>query len=53
MIGLAVMVYELLDHALLMVGVRVSLKLEASWDFFLRRMEQRPKQIMLIHFLEY
>ena len=36
-----------------MVGVLVSLKLEASWDFFSRRIEQRPKQIVLIHFLEY
>ena len=36
-----------------MVGVRVRLKLEASWDFFSRRIEQRPKQIVLIHFLEY
>ena len=34
-----------------MVGVRVSLKLEASWDFFSQRIE--PKQIVLIHFLEY
>ena len=33
-----------------MVGVRFSLILEASWDFFL---EWRPKQIVLIHFLEY
>ena len=39
-----------------MVGVRVSLKLdmlEASWDFFSRRIEWRPKQIVLIHLLEY
>ena len=36
-----------------MVGVRVSLKLEASWDFFSRRIEQGPKQIFLIHLLEY
>ena len=36
-----------------MVGVRVSLKLEGSWDFFSRRIERRPKQIILIHFLEY
>ena len=28
-------------------------KLEASWDFFLQRIERRPKQIVLIHFLEY
>ena len=31
-----------------MVGVRVSLKLEASWDFFPRRIEWCPKQIVLI-----
>ena len=36
-----------------MVGVRVSLKLEASWDFFLWRIERHPKQIVLIYFLEY
>ena len=36
-----------------MVGVRVSLKLEASWDFSPRRIEWRPKQIVLIHVLEY
>ena len=36
-----------------MVNVRVSLKLEGSWDFFSRRIERRPKQIVLIHFLEY
>ena len=36
-----------------MVGVRVSLKLEANWDFFSRRIERRQKQIVLIHFLEY
>ena len=37
-----------------MVGVRVSLKLEAGWVFFSRRIERRPKkQIVLIHFLEY
>ena len=36
-----------------MVGVRVSLKLEASWDFFSSRIERLPKQIVLIHFLEY
>ena len=36
-----------------MVGVRVSLKLEASWDFFSRRIERCPKQIVLIPFLEY
>ena len=36
-----------------MVGVRVSLKLEASWDFCSRRIEWRPKQIVLTHFLEY
>ena len=30
-----------------MVGVRVSLKLEASWDFLSRRIERRPKQIVL------
>ena len=36
-----------------MVGVLVGLKLEASWDFFSRRIEWRPKQIVLIHFLEY
>ena len=36
-----------------MVDVRVSLKLEASWDFFLRTIERRPKQIVLIDFLEY
>ena len=35
------------------VGVRISLKLEASWDFFSRKIERRPKQIVLIHFLEY
>ena len=23
-----------------------------SWDFFSRRIERRPKQIVLIHFLE-
>ena len=33
--------------------VRVSLKLEASSDFFSRRIERRPKQTVLIHFLEY
>ena len=44
----------ILYHALhIMVGVRVSLKLEASWDFFSRRIERHPKQIVLIHFLEY
>ena len=32
-------------------SVRVSLKLEASRDFFLRRIEWRPKQIVLIHLL--
>ena len=54
MIGLAVMAYELLYDALYnMVGVRVSLKLEASWDIFSRRIERRPKQIVLIYFLEY
>ena len=36
-----------------MVGVLVGLKLEACWDFFSRRIEWRPKQIVLIHFLEY
>ena len=36
-----------------MVGVRVNLKLEASWDLFSGRIERRPKQIILIHFLEY
>ena len=36
-----------------MVGVRVSLKLEARWDFFSRRIEWRPKQVVLIYFLEY
>ena len=36
-----------------MVGVCVSLKLEASWDFFLRRIELHTKQIVLISFLEY
>ena len=36
-----------------MVGVRVSLKLEASEIFFPRRIEWRPNQIILIHFLEY
>ena len=36
-----------------MVGVRVSLKLEASWDSFSRTIERRPKQIVLTHFLEY
>ena len=36
-----------------MIGVRVSLKLEGSWDFFSRRIEWCPKQIVLIHFLEY
>ena len=35
-----------------MVRVRVSLKLEAGWDFFSRRIEWRPRQIVLIHFLE-
>ena len=34
-----------------MVGVRVSLKLEASWDFFSRRIERCPKQIVLIHLI--
>ena len=42
------MVYEPLYHALHMVGIRVSLKLEPSWDFFSRRIEWRPKQIVLI-----
>ena len=28
------------------------LKVEASWDFFSRKIERRPKQIVLIHFLE-
>ena len=32
-------------------SVRVSLKLEASRDFFLRWIEWRPKQMVLIHFL--
>ena len=36
-----------------MVGVRVSLKVEASWDFLSPRIEQRSKQIILIHFWEY
>ena len=36
-----------------MVGVRVNLKLEASWEFFSRRIERHPKQIVLINFLEY
>ena len=36
-----------------MVSVRVSLKLEASWVFFSRRIERCPKQIALTHFLEY
>ena len=36
-----------------MVAVHVSLKLEVSWDFFSRSIERRPKQIVLIHFLEY
>ena len=33
--------------------VRVSLKLETSWEIFSRRVEWRPKQIVLIYFLEY
>ena len=38
-----------------MVGVQVSLKLEATIaeNFFPRGIEWRPKQIVLIHFLEY
>ena len=36
-----------------MVGVRVSLKLEASWDFFREGYNGARKQIVLIHFLEY
>ena len=36
-----------------MVSVRVSLKLGASWDFFSRRIERRPKQIVLIHSLSF
>ena len=36
-----------------MVGVRVNLKLEAGSEFFSRRIERHPKQIVLIHFLEY
>ena len=36
-----------------MVGVRVSLKVEASWDSFSRRIERRPKQIVLLQFLEH
>ena len=31
-----------------MVGVRASSKLEASWDFFSRRIEWRPKKIVFI-----
>ena len=31
-----------------MVNVHVSLKLEATWDFFSRRIERRPKQIVFI-----
>ena len=37
-----------------MVGVRVSLKLEASRDFFFAKdRTARAKQIVLLHFLEY
>ena len=36
-----------------MVGVRVSLELEASWNSFSAKDRMAPKQIVLIHFLEY
>ena len=38
-----------------MVGVRVSLKLEASWDFFSAkdRMVPEANRFNYIHFLEY
>ena len=35
-----------------MVAVRVSLKLEASWDFFAKE-RMAPEANGLIHFLEY
>ena len=31
-----------------MVGVRTSLKLEASWDLFSRRIERRPKNTRIL-----
>ena len=43
LIGLAVMVYELLYHIWYMVGVRVSLKLEASWEFCFAKDRTAPE----------